>query len=142
MCASAQGDGTEEAEADTRFHLHERGPAVEAAQHHPTAHLRGDVPRAAAGHLRSPHGFPGRGERGEIGGALGAMPGDGRTTEVEAIRDTSLSLMPEGLLDPLSPAEVRDLIAYLMGPQQVPLPADARGRAEAGSPAPPARGTR
>ena len=33
-----------------------------------------------------------------------------------------LSLMPEGLLDPLNPAEVRDLIAYLMHRSQVPLP--------------------
>ena len=30
-------------------------------------------------------------------------------------------MMPEGLLTPLSDAEVRDLIAYLRSPQQVPL---------------------
>jgi putative heme-binding domain-containing protein len=32
------------------------------------------------------------------------------------------SLMPAGLLDALSPDEVRDLIGYLMHPEQVPLP--------------------
>jgi hypothetical protein len=30
--------------------------------------------------------------------------------------------MPEGLLDPLTPDEVRDLVAYLRHPTQVPLP--------------------
>ncbi len=30
--------------------------------------------------------------------------------------------MPEGLLDALTPDEVRDLFAYLMHPAQVPLP--------------------
>jgi len=30
--------------------------------------------------------------------------------------------MPEGQLDVLPAKEVRDLIAYLMSPQQVPLP--------------------
>jgi hypothetical protein len=30
--------------------------------------------------------------------------------------------MPEGLLDPLAAAEIRDLVAYLMQPAQVPLP--------------------
>jgi hypothetical protein len=42
-------------------------------------------------------------------------------TDVEAIRDSELSLMPEGLIDTLTEKEVRDLIAYLMSPQQVPL---------------------
>jgi putative heme-binding domain-containing protein len=42
--------------------------------------------------------------------------------EIEAIKPSPLSLMPEGLLDPLSPAEVRDLIAYLNGRTQVALP--------------------
>ncbi|MBX7207124.1 MAG: c-type cytochrome [Verrucomicrobiaceae bacterium] len=32
------------------------------------------------------------------------------------------SMMPEGLLVPLQPEQVRDLIAYLMHPSQVPLP--------------------
>jgi putative heme-binding domain-containing protein len=34
-----------------------------------------------------------------------------------------LSMMPEGLLVALQPGQVRDLIAYLMHPAQVPLPA-------------------
>jgi putative heme-binding domain-containing protein len=46
--------------------------------------------------------------------------------DVEDLRPSPLSLMPEGLLDSLNPAEVRDLIAYLMHPSQVPLAAKAR----------------
>ena len=41
--------------------------------------------------------------------------------DVEEIRASNLSLMPEGLLDVLSEKEMRDLTAYLMSPQQVPL---------------------
>jgi putative membrane-bound dehydrogenase-like protein len=44
-------------------------------------------------------------------------------TDIEEIRKSELSLMPEGQLDVLPKNEVRDLIAYLMSPQQVPLPA-------------------
>ncbi len=40
--------------------------------------------------------------------------------EVEEIRESELSLMPEGQLDVLTPEQVRDLIAYLMSPRQVP----------------------
>lgn len=43
-------------------------------------------------------------------------------TEVEEQKQTQLSLMPEGLLAPLSDVEVRDLIAYLAGAGQVSLP--------------------
>jgi mono/diheme cytochrome c family protein len=32
--------------------------------------------------------------------------------------------MPEGQLDTLSREQIRDLVAYLMGPVQVPLPED------------------
>jgi putative heme-binding domain-containing protein len=35
---------------------------------------------------------------------------------------STLSMMPEGLLLPLPPEQVRDLIGYLMHPVQVPLP--------------------
>ncbi len=42
--------------------------------------------------------------------------------EIEELRPSPLSLMPEGLIDPLSEAEVRDLISYLMTPTQVPRP--------------------
>lgn len=44
---------------------------------------------------------------------------------IEELRETELSLMPEGQLDRLSATEVRDLIAYLMSAAQVPLPAAA-----------------
>ena len=36
-----------------------------------------------------------------------------------------VSMMPEGLLLALQPDQVRDLVAYLMHPGQVPLPPDA-----------------
>jgi putative membrane-bound dehydrogenase-like protein len=45
--------------------------------------------------------------------------------EVEDVRPTPLSLMPDGLLAPLPEGQVRDLIAYLMHPRQVPLPEGA-----------------
>ena len=41
--------------------------------------------------------------------------------DVSEIRHSSASLMPEGLLDTLPPDQVRDLIAYLMSPDQVSL---------------------
>lgn len=41
---------------------------------------------------------------------------------IEELRETNLSLMPEGQLDRLSHEEVRDLIGYLMSPTQVALP--------------------
>ena len=34
-------------------------------------------------------------------------------------------MMPEGLLEKLTNEEVRDLLAYLASPQQVPLPKGA-----------------
>ena len=43
--------------------------------------------------------------------------------EVQRLRVSKLSMMPEGLLDTFSEAEVRDLIAYLRSPEQVPLAA-------------------
>ena len=43
-------------------------------------------------------------------------------SEIEAIKDTTLSPMPDGLLDSLTPQQTRDLFAYLMHPSQVPLP--------------------
>jgi len=47
--------------------------------------------------------------------------------DVEAIEDSSLSLMPEGLLDALQPDQARDLIGYLMHQTQVPLPVARNG---------------
>jgi len=47
-------------------------------------------------------------------------------SDIEAIRSSDLSLMPEGQLDALGEKEIRDLIGYLMSPQQVPLPPDGR----------------
>jgi pimeloyl-ACP methyl ester carboxylesterase len=43
-------------------------------------------------------------------------------SEIESLRLSPSSLMPDGLLDTLSKAEAGDLIAYLAHPTQVPLP--------------------
>jgi putative membrane-bound dehydrogenase-like protein len=43
-------------------------------------------------------------------------------SDIEERQRSTQSMMPDGLLAPLSPAEVRDLIAYVSGAGQVPLP--------------------
>jgi putative heme-binding domain-containing protein len=45
--------------------------------------------------------------------------------EIASTRSTAQSLMPDGLLTSLNEDQVRDLFAYLMSRQQVPLPAGA-----------------
>lgn len=45
-------------------------------------------------------------------------------SSIEARKLAELSLMPEGQLKPLSADDVRDLVAYLAAPAQVPLPGD------------------
>lgn len=45
--------------------------------------------------------------------------------EIASQRQTELSMMPEGLLAPLTDQEVRDLLYYLGRPGQVPLPEEA-----------------
>jgi len=42
--------------------------------------------------------------------------------EIAELRESTLSLMPEGLLESLPAEQARDLIAYLMHKTQVPLP--------------------
>lgn len=42
--------------------------------------------------------------------------------DVESVKESPLSIMPEGQLDKLSRDEVRDLFAFLSGKVQVPLP--------------------
>ena len=42
--------------------------------------------------------------------------------EIESRSVSKMSMMPEGLFDKLPDREVRDLVAYLRGKQQVPLP--------------------
>jgi putative membrane-bound dehydrogenase-like protein len=44
--------------------------------------------------------------------------------EIDSRRQTELSMMPEGLLEPLQDQEIRDLIYYLTRVGQVPLPPD------------------
>ncbi|HEV3258852.1 MAG TPA: PVC-type heme-binding CxxCH protein [Gemmataceae bacterium] len=46
--------------------------------------------------------------------------------EIETRTKSSISMMPEGLLAKLSNEEVRDLVAYLASPAQVPLPKKSR----------------
>jgi putative heme-binding domain-containing protein len=46
--------------------------------------------------------------------------------ELKSVSQTELSMMPEGLLQALSEGEVRDLLAYLRSPAQVPLPAEPK----------------
>ena len=41
--------------------------------------------------------------------------------DIDEMQESKLSLMPEGLLESLTEIQVRDLIAYLMYPSQVPL---------------------
>jgi putative heme-binding domain-containing protein len=53
-------------------------------------------------------------------------------TEIKSLQQTELSMMPEGLLQPLTDQEVRDLLYYLSRPGQVPLPASAEASAGAG----------
>ena len=43
-------------------------------------------------------------------------------SEIAECRESTLSLMPEGLLEALPAEQARDLIAYLMHRSQVPLP--------------------
>jgi putative heme-binding domain-containing protein len=47
-------------------------------------------------------------------------------SDIEERNRSPQSMMPDGLLAMLSPAEVRDLIAYLSGPGQVQLPPEPR----------------
>jgi len=42
--------------------------------------------------------------------------------EIEEIRPSELSIMPEQILSTLNDVQIRNLIAYLQSPQQVPLP--------------------
>jgi putative membrane-bound dehydrogenase-like protein len=46
-------------------------------------------------------------------------------SEIDEQKLTTLSPMPEGILQPLKPDQIRDLISYLMSPSQVELPANS-----------------
>jgi len=41
--------------------------------------------------------------------------------DIAAREASEMSLMPDGLLEAMSEEQVRDLIAYLMSPKQIPL---------------------
>jgi hypothetical protein len=67
-------------------------------------------------------------ERGRLAGFCGRggrAPGQNvplPKSEIESRNQSSLSLMPDGLLDKMTNEELRDLVAYLASPSQVPLP--------------------
>ena len=44
-------------------------------------------------------------------------------SDIESRKRAAFSMMPEGLLTQMTAVEIRDLLAYLAGPDQVPLPA-------------------
>src|SRR6185436_1219778 len=46
--------------------------------------------------------------------------------ELKSLAQSELSMMPEGLLQAISEDDARDLLAYLRGPAQVPLPAEQK----------------
>ena len=46
--------------------------------------------------------------------------------DIEAIKPSTTSMMPEGLLEPLSTQEIRDLFAYLAAARQIPLQSDGK----------------
>jgi hypothetical protein len=46
--------------------------------------------------------------------------------EVKSLTQGEVSMMPEGLLQALTEGDVRDLIAYLRSPAQVPLPLETK----------------
>ncbi|HEY0552106.1 MAG TPA: hypothetical protein VGF13_21070 [Verrucomicrobiae bacterium] len=46
--------------------------------------------------------------------------------ELKSVTQTELSMMPEGLLQAITPDEVRDLLGYLRSPAQVPLPGELK----------------
>ena len=50
-------------------------------------------------------------------------PSSCRAVKSESLQQSEVSMMPEGLLQPLSDQEIRDLLYYLSRPGQVPLPA-------------------
>ena len=49
-------------------------------------------------------------------------------SDIETLKPSSSSLMPDGLLDSLKPDEILNLIGYLAHPTQVPLPAGTVGK--------------
>lgn len=42
--------------------------------------------------------------------------------DIEEVKPSTVSLMPDGQLQTLTPDQIRDLTGYLMHPVQVPLP--------------------
>ena len=64
--------------------------------------------------------------RQDAQGVTLATPGETLTVahaDIRSLRQSELSMMPEGLLQSLTNEEVRDLVAYLRGKAQVALPA-------------------
>jgi len=51
-----------------------------------------------------------------------------RRDEIDIISETTQSLMPDGLLDQMSEADVQKLLAYLQSRRQAPLPESAEAK--------------
>ena len=47
--------------------------------------------------------------------------------DIDERHESNLSMMPEGILEKLTDEELRNLIAYLASPSQVPLPGASAG---------------
>ena len=47
--------------------------------------------------------------------------------DVETIRTSNISMMPEGMLRTFTDEQVRDLLVYLAGSSQVPIPRTSDG---------------
>ena len=92
----------------------------------PGAAVECRFPHGRRGDERRPH--PQRPRQGADSTDADPPDADGsphpRPLRDRGVRPSTSSLMPDGLLDPLKPDEIRDLIAYLSHPTQVPLPSE------------------
>ena len=70
---SAGGDGAEHRRPQCHFDLDDGFRAADPAQDDPAATAGGHVSRSPAGHGLAAHRLPGRGERGQVRGGLGAV---------------------------------------------------------------------
>ena len=65
---------------------------------------------------------------------LQIKPAHSRKSDIEERRRSPQSMMPDGLLTPLNPGEVRNLIAYVSGSGQVSLPPSTLGPSKGSGP--------
>ena len=75
--------GTEHRRTQCHFDLDDGFHAAHPAQDDPAAAAGGHVSRSPAGHVLAAHRLPGRGERGQVRGGLGAVAPADRTDQPE-----------------------------------------------------------